>query len=252
MSGENQEGEIRKIFLGGIAIGIDKQQIGEDFSRFGEIEDIYMPTNRDTGKLRGFGFVTFKEAKSAHAACELHGTDYHGREISVNLARAREFPRGQPQNQQRSQPPPQDRYGYNDRGGPPPPRYDERPRYEAPPPRYDDRYDRGPPPRYEERYDRPPPRYDERERDYYYDRRGPPPGPSRYDDRGPPPPRYDERGGGGPPPRYDERPRYEERGGPPPPRYDERDPYYPPQQQQDPYAPGAEKPPPRYDDRFDQ
>ena len=58
----------RKIFVGGISFGVDQQTIREDFGRFGEIEDVYLPSDRETGKLRGFGFVTFREPRAAEEA----------------------------------------------------------------------------------------------------------------------------------------------------------------------------------------
>ena len=64
----------RKVFVGGIPFGVDKAGVHEDFSRFGEVEDVYMPTDRETGKLRGFGFVTFRQPQDAQAAAsQMHG-----------------------------------------------------------------------------------------------------------------------------------------------------------------------------------
>ena len=64
----------RKVFVGGIPFGVDQHNVREDFGRYGEVEDVYLPTDRETGKLRGFGFVTFKNAPDAQAAAaEMHG-----------------------------------------------------------------------------------------------------------------------------------------------------------------------------------
>ena len=52
-----RDSEGRKVFVGGIPFGVDMHNIREDFGRFGEIEDVYLPTDKMTGKLRGFGFV---------------------------------------------------------------------------------------------------------------------------------------------------------------------------------------------------
>lgn len=64
------DGEGRKVFVGGIPFGVDQQNVREDFGRYGEIEDVYLPSDRETGKLRGFGFVTFKDSRDAHDAAE--------------------------------------------------------------------------------------------------------------------------------------------------------------------------------------
>ena len=56
--------------------------------------DVKVITDRDTGKSRGFGFVTFEEADHASAAlAEMNGTDLDGRTIRVDTASERK-PRG--------------------------------------------------------------------------------------------------------------------------------------------------------------
>jgi len=83
--------EERKVFVGGIPFGVDQHVVKEDFMRFGEIEDVYLPTDRETNKLRGFAFVTFRNSQDAHeAAGAMHGRDYHGRQITVNIAKPRD------------------------------------------------------------------------------------------------------------------------------------------------------------------
>lgn len=68
------DAEGRKVFVGGIAIGVDKNNVREDFGRFGEVEDVYMPTDKETGKYRGFGFITFVNARDAEEASQsMHG-----------------------------------------------------------------------------------------------------------------------------------------------------------------------------------
>ena len=69
-----RDSEGRKIFVGGIPFGVDKHNISEDFGRYGDIEDVYLPTDKDTGKLRGFGFVTFRDPRGAEeASAEMNG-----------------------------------------------------------------------------------------------------------------------------------------------------------------------------------
>ena len=70
------DGEGRKVFVGGIALGVDQQGVREAFEKFGDIEDVYLPSDRNTGKLRGFGFVTYRDPRDAEdAAKEMHGCD---------------------------------------------------------------------------------------------------------------------------------------------------------------------------------
>merc|ERR1712087_986818 len=89
MRGDDADG--RKIFIGGLPFSVDDDQIRSDFGKYGEIEDVYLPKERDSGKLRGFGFVTFKDPRDAEdASADMSGRDYNGREITVNIARPRE------------------------------------------------------------------------------------------------------------------------------------------------------------------
>jgi len=89
--GPSANTEERKVFVGGVPYGVDQHVVREDFMRFGEIEDVFLPVERETGKLRGFAFVTFRNSKDAHeAAGAMHGRDYHGRQISVTIAKPRD------------------------------------------------------------------------------------------------------------------------------------------------------------------
>lgn len=84
--------EGRKLFIGGIpTTGIDSEVIRYDFERFGEIEDAFVPADRnEPGKIRGIAFVTYKERESAQRAIqEMHNRNYHGREITCNAAKPR-------------------------------------------------------------------------------------------------------------------------------------------------------------------
>ena len=57
------------------------------FAKYGEIEEAKVITDRDTGRSRGFGFITFSEAQSATTAIdEMDGKELDGRTIKVNEA----------------------------------------------------------------------------------------------------------------------------------------------------------------------
>ena len=71
MSGRpSDDGEGRKVFVGGIALGVDQQDIRDEFGKFGDVDDVFLPQDRDTGKPRGFGFVTFRDARDAEDAAK--------------------------------------------------------------------------------------------------------------------------------------------------------------------------------------
>lgn len=58
----------------------------ELFQRFGQVEDAFIPLDRETGRPRGFGFVTLESNAAKSAAAELNNTDFNGRTIRVNEA----------------------------------------------------------------------------------------------------------------------------------------------------------------------
>ena len=56
---------------------------------YGEVQDVWIVKDRDTGKSKGYGFVTFGTQEEAEAATGANGQNLQGRTISVNLARPR-------------------------------------------------------------------------------------------------------------------------------------------------------------------
>lgn len=52
---------MKKVFVGGIGQDTDENHLQEYFSRFGSIQSVEVITERETGKRRGFGFVTFDD-----------------------------------------------------------------------------------------------------------------------------------------------------------------------------------------------
>ena len=80
-----------KLFVGGLAWGTDDHGLREAFAAHGDVTDAKVITDRDTGRSRGFGFVTFADADMAQAAIQaMDGTDLDGRSIRVNVAQQRE------------------------------------------------------------------------------------------------------------------------------------------------------------------
>jgi len=79
-----------KLFVGGLSWGTDDDGLRQAFEAFGEIVDCKVIRDRDTGKSRGFGFVTFADADAAQAAInDLNGADLDGRNIRVDIAQER-------------------------------------------------------------------------------------------------------------------------------------------------------------------
>jgi nucleolin len=78
-----------KCFCGNLSFDIDDDTIKEFFKDSGEPTDIYWLTDRDSGKFKGCGFVTFKDTDAAILACQKNGQEVMGRPIKVNFAKPR-------------------------------------------------------------------------------------------------------------------------------------------------------------------
>jgi cold-inducible RNA-binding protein len=84
----------KKLFVGSLAWATDSAGLRAAFEKFGEIEEAQVVNDRETGRSRGFGFVTFvDEGSSQQAVAEMNGKDLDGRPIVVNEARD-QSPRG--------------------------------------------------------------------------------------------------------------------------------------------------------------
>ncbi len=85
----------KKLFVGGLSWGTTDEGLQGAFSRFGEIAEAKVITDRETGRSRGFGFVTFANDESATTAItEMNGTELDGRTIKVNEAEDKGFRAG--------------------------------------------------------------------------------------------------------------------------------------------------------------
>lgn len=75
-----------KLFVGGLSWDTDSAGLEKAFASFGEIEEAKVITDRDTGRSRGFGFVTFASEADAEKALSMDGADLDGRTLKVNVA----------------------------------------------------------------------------------------------------------------------------------------------------------------------
>ncbi len=77
----------RKLFVGGLSWNTTDDGLKEAFSRFGAVVEAKVVTDRETGRSRGFGFVTYQaEADGATAQQAMDGASLDGRSIRVNAA----------------------------------------------------------------------------------------------------------------------------------------------------------------------
>lgn len=81
----------KKLFVGNLDFGTTEEDIRGLFSSYGDIEEVFLPTDKFSGRPRGFAFVTLADDDRALAAVdELHGQEFGGRELAINEARPRE------------------------------------------------------------------------------------------------------------------------------------------------------------------
>jgi RNA recognition motif-containing protein len=79
-----------KVFVGNLSFATTEQQLRELFAEAGEITSVAIPTDRMTGRPRGFAFVEFTSDEQAGAAIQrFEGQELDGRKLRVNAAEAR-------------------------------------------------------------------------------------------------------------------------------------------------------------------
>ena len=80
-----------KIFVGNLSFQSTDDSIRSVFTEHGQVDEVALITDRDTGRPRGFGFVTMPNDEEARTAIEsVNGRDVDGRTLNVNEAKARE------------------------------------------------------------------------------------------------------------------------------------------------------------------
>ena len=80
----------KKLFVGNLSWTTKDEGLRQAFEQFGEVSDAKVITERETGRSRGFGFVTYsKNEDAAKAVQTMNGADLDGRPIRVNEANER-------------------------------------------------------------------------------------------------------------------------------------------------------------------
>ncbi|NEO83360.1 MAG: RNA-binding protein [Spirulina sp. SIO3F2] len=79
------------IYVGNLSYDVTRDDLQEVFGEYGPVRRVSLPTDRVTGRPRGFAFVEFKEETDEDKAIEeLDGAEWMGRNIKVNKARPRD------------------------------------------------------------------------------------------------------------------------------------------------------------------
>ena len=80
-----------KLYVGNLSFETTEDSLRTAFAAFGTVTDVYVANDRETGRPRGFAFVTFgTEAESKLAVEKMNGADLDGRALKVNEARPKE------------------------------------------------------------------------------------------------------------------------------------------------------------------
>jgi RNA recognition motif-containing protein len=85
-----QEGHMStNIYVGNLSFNVTVEEIQDLFGAYGTVENVNLITDRETGRLRGFGFVEMASGGN-EAIRVLNGKEVGGRNLTVNLAKPRE------------------------------------------------------------------------------------------------------------------------------------------------------------------
>jgi len=80
-----------KIFVGNLSFNTTENDLQDAFAAHGTVTEANLITDRETGRARGFGFVTMSTDEEANKAVEaMNGASLDGRTLTVNIARPRE------------------------------------------------------------------------------------------------------------------------------------------------------------------
>ena len=77
----------KKIFVGNLSFQTTENDVTDAFAHCGAVEAVSIITDRDTGRSKGFGFVTMSEEDADKAISQLNGSQLDGRALTVNEAK---------------------------------------------------------------------------------------------------------------------------------------------------------------------
>jgi len=82
-----------RLYVGNLSYDTTKDALHSCFAECGEVVDTHLVMDRESGRARGFGFVTMKtDAEASNAVQQLNGAMFEGRALRVNIAEERQAP----------------------------------------------------------------------------------------------------------------------------------------------------------------
>ena len=79
----------KKLYVGNLSFSSTEDDVRNAFSAFGEVHSVSLITDRETGRLRGFGFVEMNDEGAMAAVEALDGQSFQGRNLKINEAQER-------------------------------------------------------------------------------------------------------------------------------------------------------------------
>lgn len=76
-----------KIYVGNLSYTASQEDLRQLFGACGELKDIRIITDRDTGRSKGFAFITFEDSNAVQSALQLNGSEFQGRQIKIDVAK---------------------------------------------------------------------------------------------------------------------------------------------------------------------
>ncbi|WP_406566707.1 RNA recognition motif domain-containing protein [Coxiella endosymbiont of Dermacentor marginatus] len=76
-----------KVYVGSLSYDVTTDDLQSFFGQYGDIEETRLITDRETGRSKGFAFITYTNQNGAQAALVANGLELQGRKIRVNIAR---------------------------------------------------------------------------------------------------------------------------------------------------------------------
>ncbi|MBO3463645.1 RNA-binding protein [Aetokthonos hydrillicola Thurmond2011] len=79
------------VYVGNLSYEVTEEALNAIFAEYGSVKRVQLPNDRETGRVRGFGFVEMgTEAEEAAAIEGLDGAEWMGRDLKVNKAKPKE------------------------------------------------------------------------------------------------------------------------------------------------------------------
>ena|SRR5438309_7523116 len=87
----NRKRNGKKLYVGNLSFQVTEADLSELFAQVGAVDSVKIITDRDTGRSKGFAFVEMSDdSAAAQAISKFNGTDFNGRNLTVNEARPME------------------------------------------------------------------------------------------------------------------------------------------------------------------